>query len=220
MIGQVFVGGLPSGIYKLRLAVSDESSQPVSVQSKRFFIYNPELDQTVAGVAGDIEAAVEKSVFQTMTEKEIDEEFKMATYIASDDERNFYKKLNDIGSKRKFVYEFWAKKDPVKATMTNELRTAYLQKIEEANQRFRSYTRAGWRTDRGRVFILYGEPSDIEENYGTPDTYNHEIWEYDGIEGGVEFVFVDFQEFGEFMQMHSTKRGEPQNTSWESAIQK
>ena len=45
-------------------------------------------------------------------------------------------------------------------------------------------SKIGWKTDRGRIFILYGEPSEIERFPNQMDTKPYEIWHYNDIEGG------------------------------------
>jgi GWxTD domain-containing protein len=118
------------------------------------------------------------------------------------------------------VHEFWQHRDPTPTTPANEYRKEYRRRIEYANENFRSYTRSGWKTERGRVYVLYGPPSDLERFPNNPLSYSYEIWHYNEIEGGVMFVFADLQEFGEYIQLHSTKRGEPINQDWENKIRK
>jgi hypothetical protein len=91
----------------------------------------------------------------------------------------------------------------------------YLQRILSADQRFRALGRAGWRTDRGRVLALYAEPDEVERFPSSQDSKPYEVWRYYSIENGVEFTFVDRSGFGEHTLVHSTKRGELQDTEWQ-----
>jgi hypothetical protein len=73
----------------------------------------------------------------------------------------------------------------------------------------------GWRSDRGRVYILYAEPDEIERFPSSENAKPYEIWYYHQIEGSVQFIFVDRTGFGNYRLVHSTKRGELQDEEWE-----
>ena len=94
----------------------------------------------------------------------------------------------------------------------------WLQRMGTANQRYSSLAKEGWRTDRGRVLILYGEPSEIDRKASTDRSKPYEIWYYYQIENSVQFVFIDRSGFGDYVLVHSTKRGEVQDESWEQYL--
>ncbi len=116
-----------------------------------------------------------------------------------------------------FLVEFWASRDPFPETAVNEARVQYTRRFVESNQRFSEGRRPGWRTDRGRVYLLYGPPEEIER----PDVQT-EIWLYgptatvpepDNLysrtnPGRTKFVFTDPTEFGYWRQVYSTVPGE------------
>jgi hypothetical protein len=95
----------------------------------------------------------------------------------------------------------------------------YLQRVLSASQRFHALNRDGWRTDRGRVFILFGEPDEIERFPSSQEAKPYENWHYYSIENGVEFVFIDRSGFGEYILVHSTKRGELRDDDWQRFLQ-
>ena len=72
----------------------------------------------------------------------------------------------------------------------------------------------GWQTDRGRVYMIYGEPSEIERFPNETNTKPYEIWHYNEIEGGVVFIFGDITGFNDYQLLHSTKRGEIRDDYW------
>jgi len=78
-----------------------------------------------------------------------------------------------------------------------------------------SIGREGWEIDRGRVYILHGEPDEIERMPSSEDRKPYEIWHFYQIENGVQFIFVDRSGFGDYLLVHSTKRGELQDPTWE-----
>jgi len=70
------------------------------------------------------------------------------------------------------------------------------------------------KSDRGRIFIIYGEPSEIERYPNQVDTKPYEIWYYNELEGGVVFVFGDLTGFSDYTLLHSTLRGELRDDNW------
>ena len=87
-----------------------------------------------------------------------------------------------------------------------------------ANQKFGNAMGEGWKTDRGRVLIIYGLPDEIERFPNTIDTKPYVIWRYHNLEGGAEFIFFDRNGFGRYELIHSTYRKELNNPSWFNII--
>jgi hypothetical protein len=96
---------------------------------------------------------------------------------------------------------------------------AYLHRITVANQRYTAMGREGWRSDRGRTLVLYAEPDEIERVPSSDQSKPYEIWHFYAIENGVDFVFVDRSGFGDYILVHSTKRGELRDDSWQRYLQ-
>ncbi|HOJ04584.1 MAG TPA: GWxTD domain-containing protein [Bacteroidota bacterium] len=212
-VGSMNIGSLPSGVYTLIVSCGDTTGKMKVTQSKPFYVYNPDIPlDTVAAVAFADMVAAE---FASMGEGDLDEQFAMAAYIASSDERGIWKSLSGSESKRKFLTKFWRDRDPDAVTPNNELFEEYRRRIALCNEQFRTAYRKGWRSDRGRVYVLYGPPDYIERRSNESDMKPHEIWRYDNIEGGVDFIFVDRGGFNDYELVHSTKRNELNNPDWE-----
>ncbi|HSD62676.1 MAG TPA: GWxTD domain-containing protein, partial [Ignavibacteriaceae bacterium] len=94
----------------------------------------------------------------------------------------------------------------------------YFGRVEKANKLYTNIQRKGWKTDRGRVLLLYGDPSEIERYPNQVDTKPYEIWHYNDLEGGVIFIFADLTGFSDYQLVHSTKRGEIQDVDWQNRI--
>ena len=78
-------------------------------------------------------------------------------YIISDKERVAFQKLTTNDEREKFIQQFWARRDPKPETLKNEFKDEHYRRIAYANERFRTASgRAGWQTDRGHMYILYG----------------------------------------------------------------
>lgn len=134
-------------------------------------------------------------------------------YIITEDERRAFKKLATDEERENFIELFWRRRDPDPDTDENEYREEYYERIAYANEHYTSGI-PGWKTDRGRVYIMYGKPDELEthpsggtydrpsyEGGGTTSTYPFEVWFYrylPGIGSGIEIEFVDPTGSGEY----------------------
>jgi GWxTD domain-containing protein len=138
---------------------------------------------------------------------------KDVTYIITDEERKAFKKLETDEEREHFIEEFWRRRDPDPDTDENEYREEYYERIAYANEHYASGI-PGWKSDRGRIYIMYGKPDELEthpsggsyerESYeggGSTSTYPFERWFYrylPGIGSGIEIEFVDPTGSGEY----------------------
>ncbi len=134
-------------------------------------------------------------------------------YIITDEERDVFNQLSTPEEKESFIEQFWFRRDTNPATAANEFKTEHYRRIAYVNERFQS-GKPGWMTDRGRVYIIHGEPEYTErypsggpyarkhsEGGGSTYTYPFEIWHYrhlDGIGDNVDLEFVDPSFSGEY----------------------
>ncbi|HLK65507.1 MAG TPA: GWxTD domain-containing protein [Bryobacteraceae bacterium] len=125
-------------------------------------------------------------------------------YIISDEERSAFKKLATEDEQEQFIEQFWLRRDPTPGTVENEFRDEHYRRIAYANEHFATGI-SGWKTDRGRVYIVYGPPDEIEshpsggayqrpaeEGGGTVTTVAFEQWRYRWIEGVGTNVIIEF----------------------------
>jgi len=96
--------------------------------------------------------------------------------------------------------------------------SGYLARSRTVAQRFPSLFKAGWETDMGRVFLIYGEPDDVEANPFSTTMVPFESWSYYGAQQET-FVFADMMGNGEYLQIYSTVDGEVSNPNWQGMIQ-
>jgi len=101
--------------------------------------------------------------------------------------------------------EFWRPLDPTPRTAHNEAMEQYQRRVDEANARFRSYAR-GWLTDRGRVYILYGAPDNVQTDPWRADGRPVETWNY--YRRGRRLTFLDETGFGDFRLVTPLPPGE------------
>jgi GWxTD domain-containing protein len=147
-----------------------------------------------------------KKAYKDWLEKDV-------TYVITDEERRAFKRLQTDDEREKFIEEFWRRRDPDPDTDENEFKEEYYERIAYANEHFASGI-PGWKTDRGRIWIMYGKPDELETHPmggsydrpsyhggGSTTTYPFEIWFYrhlPGVGSGVEIEFVDPTGTGEY----------------------
>lgn len=215
-IGIINLTKYPSGAYTLNLSLIDSTTKLAYVSTKKFFLFNPKVSATeksasaTSGMAG--------SEFALMTSEECDELMSKSRYIATDVEQMRYKKLDSLNAKQQFLYNFWLSRDSDPNTQINEYKEDYMKRVEYANLHFKLNKKQGYLTDRGRVLLIYGEPDSKDYFPNEANLKPHEIWFYNQIEGGVQFIFGDPTGFGNYELLHSTKRGEYRDDNWEQRL--
>ena len=114
-------------------------------------------------------------------------------YIITSQERKIFLELPD-SEKENFKEEFWKRRDPDPNTEENEFKMGYLDRIEKANELFGTEPKPGYLTDRGRIYVLFGPPSDRSTNPMSSGGGCGEIWYY----GNFPVIFVDSNCLGIF----------------------
>jgi GWxTD domain-containing protein len=217
-LGMVNVGSLNSGPYQISITAMDNGTGSSFSRSKDFFVYRP-----ADYIGGNKEAAEsEKTMadeFSAMDLKGLDDLFKQCDYIATDKDKKLYKKL-DINGKRKFMSDFWRVRDSNALTSVNEFKQDYFERLQYVEQHFGGSRRPGWKSDMGRIMLMYGKPDEIERYPSNIDKRAYEIWHFYSVEGGTQCYFVDLQDLGEMRLVHSTIRTELQDTDWERWLQR
>ena len=136
-------------------------------------------------------------------------------YIITAEERQSFKRMSTDDERENFIESFWLRRDPTPDTMENEFKEEHYRRIAYANDRYASGI-PGWKSDRGRIYITFGPPDEIDshpsggsytrpedEGGGQTSTFPFEIWRYRYIEGAglgtnVEIEFVDKTMTGEY----------------------
>ena len=125
-------------------------------------------------------------------------------YIISDEERAAFKQLSNDEERDNFIEAFWQRRDPTPDTEENEYKEEHYQRIAYANEHFAAGV-PGWRTDRGRMWIMYGKPDEteshpsggtyerpMEEGGGETSTFPFETWRYRYLEGIGQEIIIEF----------------------------
>jgi GWxTD domain-containing protein len=125
-------------------------------------------------------------------------------WIITDEERAAFKQLSNDEERDNFIEAFWQRRDPTPDTEENEYKEEHYQRIAYANEHFAAGV-PGWRTDRGRIWIVYGKPDEtdshpsggtyerpMEEGGGETSTFPFEDWRYRYIDGIGQEVIIEF----------------------------
>jgi GWxTD domain-containing protein len=125
-------------------------------------------------------------------------------WIISDDERKAFMQLSNDEERDKFIEAFWDRRNPNPDSEDNEFKDEHYRRIEYANEHYPAGV-PGWKTDRGRIYIMYGAPDEVEshpsggsyerpmeEGGGETSTYPFEDWRYRYLEGIGQEVIIEF----------------------------
>ncbi len=210
--GVVNLSKYPTDSYNFVLSLIDPTTNQAFVSSKRFYFYNPNVKDT--SKVSKVNTGILGSEFSLFTKDECDKMFLQVKYIANDSEINQYKTLDSLKAKQEFLYNFWRNRDNDPSTPQNEFKEEYMKRVAYANKNFTFMLKEGFLTDRGRVVLLFGEPDQRDFYPSESDVKPYEVWFYNEIEGGVNFIFGDITGFGNYELLHSTKRGEVKDENW------
>lgn len=140
-------------------------------------------------------------------------------FIISPKEKEVFKNLPNEEERGKFIQSFWQVRDPNPATPENEFKIEYYRRIAFANKFLKTSAIDGWRTDRGRIYILLGPPSEIQQDFSPSSSFlltsnaATEVWSYMGLPGkklpySLSFVFVDKFGTGDYVLKSNTGFGD------------
>ncbi|MGH9699190.1 MAG: GWxTD domain-containing protein, partial [Candidatus Acidiferrales bacterium] len=134
-------------------------------------------------------------------------------YIITPEERNAFLHLSTNEEREQFIEQFWQRRNPDPDSVENTYKEEHYRRIAYTNEHFSSGI-PGWKTDRGRIYIMWGPPDEIDshpsggsyerpadEGGGETSTYPFEDWRYRYLEGigeNVELEFVDPTMTGEY----------------------
>ena len=159
--GQLNLEGLPPGQYGLTVAVKLGGVTTERTAGFTMSDLQTELNRQAALAQAD--RITDEGYFRVMGEEELDQAEEPLEYIAESRELRSYRGAT-VEAKRRFLVDFWRRRDPDPATPRNELREEFYGKIAYADTNFRERgagTTPGWKTDRGRVYAKYGAPNEV-----------------------------------------------------------
>ena len=186
------------GIYITFTSLLLLTSSSWSVAQKK---NDPKKEDTKKEVPKNVQRSRELESASRALRKWLDED---VSYVITNEERTAFKALKNDEEREQFIEQFWLRRDPTPDTVDNEFKEEHYARIAYANERFASGI-PGWKTDRGRIYIIWGKPDEIEshpsggtynrpieDGGGTTSTFPFEIWRYRYIEGIGNEVLLEF----------------------------
>ena len=143
-----------------------------------------------ASLGGQVSGRSPGDVYQKWLDEDV-------VYIITSEERAQYLRLTNNKDRDQFIVQFWLRRDPTPGTPENEFKEEHYRRIAFANIHFADSV-AGWRTDRGRIYILNGPPEETEmlsPSLSTGPIHATQTWHY---KDGRRFRFTDACDCGEY----------------------
>jgi GWxTD domain-containing protein len=180
----VSMAGVDPGTYTLGLELTDVASRRSATASWDFAIGVLAPDAVRSGTAIDGLSPTERKYYDQIR------------YLATPKQMAYYKALSDTG-KTSYLAKFWGVRDLKE----------FSRRMETAAGRFQQPKTAGYNTDRGRIYVKYGEPDAIEQKVVEAETRPREYWHY--YNTGNVFVFVDIRGDANFRLAWTNAKDEP-----------
>lgn len=172
----------------------------------RIFKYISLVVLLIVPVALFISCGAGKRMHSDMLDGQEDTFYLSTRMLMMDDERKVYRRLPDKEARDEFIREFWMRRDPNPVTPENEFKIEFEKRVEFVDRWFRERVGAatGMDSDRGKIFLVLGEPSERYEDerteydrFGTPTRVKRDVWYYDRYKLMLEFR--DAKGFGIFL---------------------
>src|ERR1700690_117630 len=172
-------------------AASDEKSAPAADPLRR-----PLTDKQKKQNSKSLKIELSKTY-----KKWLDEDVR---WIITDEEQKAFKLLSNDEERDQFIEAFWQRRDPTPDTIENEFKEEHYRRMAYANEHFAAGI-PGWKSDRGRIYIMYGAADEIEshpsggsyqrpmeEGGGETSTFPFEDWRYRYLEGVGQEIIIEF----------------------------
>lgn len=219
MLNSIDISKLPSGNYLLVLEARNRNNEVEASKEIFFQRYNSNTDNYVVNLE-DIDA--KDSFVSAFTSRDtLAQYIEYLEPISTQAEKTFVKsnlKTADIKILRDYFLGFWVQRDPQQPEAAWK---DYKARVDQANYNFKTVAIPGYKSDRGRIYLQYGQPNTISESFHEPSAFPYTIWHYYNMGGQRDVVFVFYTHeiaTNDFQLIHSNAVGELQNYSWQRTI--
>jgi len=216
--GQLDLTGLPEGVYTMAVSVALGGTVSEREQSLTMAGLQETLDKEAARI--EREQRTDAGYFAAMNEAQLDSAAGPLLYVATPaDGLNLYKDLS-VDAKRRWLTEFWTRRDLTPGVARNETRENFYAAIDYANQQFKvggRRTTPGWRTDRGRIYAKYGPYDAFLDRVSVGQAPPYQVWRYTKQKDRY-FIFVDKNNLGEFLLIYTNDLTEVSRPDWRDIL--
>ncbi len=209
LTGQIEVGDLGAGAFRLRATMTLGAQ---SVVRETSFWVDP-------AVGSAPEALSDEAYFARLADGELDLAFAPLTAVAGPSELTSWPAKAMPDAKRAFLALFWKKRDPTPKTPGNERRAQFYDGIVYANAFYADSAKRtpGWQTDRGRIFLRAGLPTQVLRRQQRGPVPAYEVWRY--FERVPRFyIFVDRPAIASFALVRSNDPAQPKERRWQEIL--
>jgi len=219
MLNKFSIKELPSGNYNLVIEVRDKNNILVSKKKHFFQRSNPNLKLSSENLAN---IGVGNTFVVNINLDSLNKCIKSLHPISSTSEINYAETqlaISDVELMRKYFYHFWQKRNKLEP---ERLWLSYNEQVQKVQKEYGTIINSGYETDRGRVYLQYGQPNSVEVVHHAPSSYPYEIWHYYklGKRSNSKFIFYNPDLVTEeFVILHSNVPGEPYDAAWHYKLQ-
>ena len=200
---------IPTGTYYLESSAIDKNNKTIHSQKQIFYKVNKDIVDTISGVDGTFVSRITNKdslklfinylyPIQTTTES-----------IFADNQLNY----DDLNMLQNYFYNFWKERSPFDSEFAW---INYRNKVKAVNKKFGNGLQKGYLSDRGRIYLSYGQPNSISEEVLPNQFQPFEVWHYYNIgsERDIKFIFSNKNMPNEYRLVYSNKSGEVSDTDW------
>lgn len=219
ILGTMDITNLPSGNYYLVLEARDRNNEIIGLN--RFFFQRSNPNYHVDELA--LQAIDTDNIFSgKITSIDSLRKYIVSCYpLATQVEKEYAEELiktDNVKTMQQYFYTFWSSRNSIEP---EKAWNQYLAQVHRCDASFKSINQPGSRTDRGVIFLRYGAPDRIVQEYNEPGAYPYEIWHYYtlGSQRNKKFVFMTRDlATNDFELIHSDAVGEVNNFRWTTEI--
>lgn len=212
------ISNLISGDYKVKLEMLDREGKVVCTQYRNF-TRNKILENTYTPPSSlDISNTF---VARYTNSDSLYAHIQSCLPIAESVERNTIDNVLrnvDLKTRQSFMYTFWYRRNSINPEKAWK---DYYQDVLAVQKEFGTKIKAGWQTDRGRVYLQYGKPSTRIIRNNNTDYWPFEIWHYYTTNTGLRdrrFLFYNTSLNYDMELLHSDIPNEVRNYDWKNLV--
>lgn len=217
--GQLDLTGLPPGAYDMVAAL--ELGGKTVERAADFTMAG--LDETLEKDVARREAAkgTDEGYFEAMSEEELAAAREPLVLVAESGEMNKWSKDLSLRAKRRFMIDFWKRRDQTPNNQVNETRQFFYDAVAYADKTFGERGSAavpGWKTDRGRIYVKNGSPDEQLDRVQAGRSVPYQVWRY---RRGRDryYVFADRSNgIGIYQLVHSNDVRETGVPNWREVV--
>ena len=228
VLSEIDLDGVAEDSYKLELRVKYEDAVQVELQKPFFYSTGIKLSEEAPSATTEAKPAVNEEVlfassaFSRLADGEADERIAQSMYLGTEADRKLAKTMKTTADKQHFLFTFWRQRDALEhATQPLTAYGSFEKRLAEVTKQYSYQKTPGWKTGRGRIYLMYGQPQSIDNEQFVSGAKPYIIWEYDQntsiqLTSGAkpQFVFVDRQGGGNYYLVHSNVQGETSQPDW------